>query len=206
MNAPVYFYYSREKTTPKYNPRDSDMLMKDALASLANKKERDSLRNIAEELSVYKSFSVSNMTFNVSSKNPMPYDPANFSMSYSLSKRHNQGSTIVYEDETDWRAALSYNYAPAYKAWEPFKQMKSKSKWMRIFKDLNLNYLPQNLSFNTDMSRYYYEMQLRDMEALDDPTGIPVSVAKTWLWNLYFSLRWDLTNNLKSSSTSAARA
>ena len=206
LNAPVYFSYSREKTTPKYNPLDSDMLMKDALASLANKKERDSLRNIAEELSVYKSFSVSNMTFNVSSKNPMPYDPANFSMSYSLSKRHNQGSTIVYEDETDWRAALSYNYAPAYKAWEPFKQMKSKSKWMRIFKDLNLNYLPQNLSFNTDMSRYYYEMQLRDMEALDDPTGIPVSVAKTWLWNRDFSLRWDLTKNLKASFTSATRA
>ncbi len=206
LNAPIYFSYSREKTTPKYNPLDSDMLMKDALASLANKRERDSLRNIAEELTVYKSFSVSNMAFNVASKNPMPYDPANFSMSYSLMKRHNQGSTIVYEDETDWRAALSYNYAPAYKAWEPFKQMKSKSKWMRIFKDFNLNYLPQNLSFNTDMTRHYYELQLRDMEALDDPTGIPVSVAKTWLWNRDFSIRWDLSKALKMSFTSATRA
>ena len=206
LNAPVYFSYSREKTTPKYNPLDSDMLMKDALASMASKHERDSLRSIAEELTVYKSFSVSNLAFNIASKNPMPYDPANFSLSYSLSKRHNQGSTIVYEDETNWRGALSYNYAPAYKAWEPFKQMKNQSKWMRIFKDFNLNYLPQNVSFNTDMTRYYYELQLRDMEALNDPTGIPVSVSKTWLWNRDFSLRWDLSKSLKMSFTSATRA
>ena len=84
--------------------------------------------------------------------------------------------------------------------------MKSKSKWMRIFKDFNLNYLPQNLSFNTDMTRHYYELQLRDMEALDDPTGIPVSVAKTWLWNRDFSIRWDLSKALKMSFTSATKA
>ena len=64
---------------------------------------------------------------------------------------------------------------------------------MKFVKDLNFSYLPQNNSFNTDMDRHYYELQLRDMENLNDPVGIPISVAKEFLWNRDFSLRWDLT-------------
>lgn len=206
LSAPVYFSYSREKTSPKYNPLDQDMLLKDALDALANDRERDSLRNIANEITTYKNFSLSNMRVGVTSKNPMPYDPGNFTVSYSRTKRHNQGSTTVYENETDWRGALSYNYAPVYKAWEPFKGLKSKSKWMKFVKDLNLSYLPQNIAFNTDMSRHYYELQLRDMENLSDPADMPVSVAKDFLWNRDFSLRWDLTKNLRMNFTSATHA
>ena len=77
------------------------MLLKDALDALANDRERDSLRNIANEITTYKNFSLSNMRVGVTSKNPMPYDPGNFTMSYSRTKRHNQGSTTVYENETD---------------------------------------------------------------------------------------------------------
>ena len=206
LSAPVYFSYSREKTSPKYNPLDKDMLMKDALESLPDKHAKDSLRNIVNEISTYKNFSLSNLKFNVVSKNPMPYDPANFNLSYSFTKRHNQGSTTVYEDELNWRGAFAYNYAPVYKAWEPFKMMKTKSKWARFIKDLNLNYLPQSVAFNTDMNRHYYELQLRDMENLEDLTGIPVSVAKSFLWNRDFALRWDLTKNLKMNFVSATHA
>ena len=206
LSAPVYFSYSREKTSPKYNPLDQDMLLKDALDALSTNAERDSLRNIANTITTYKNFSLSNMRVGVTSKNPMPYDPGNFTMSYSRTNRHNQGSTTVYENETDWRGALSYNYAPVYKAWEPFKGLKSKSKWMKFVKELNLSYLPQNISFNTDMNRHYYELQLRDMENLSDPAEIPVSVAKDFLWNRDFSLRWDLTKNLRMNFTSATHA
>ncbi len=206
LTAPVYFSFSREKTMPKYNPLDKDMLLKDALDALPNKQAKDSLRNIANEITVYKNFSLSNMRFGVQSKNPMPYDPANFTLSYSFTKKHNQGSTTVYEDETDWRGAFSYNYSPVYRAWEPFKKMKTKSKWARIIKEFNLNYLPQSLAFNTDMNRHYYELQLRDMENLEDETGIPVSVSKNFLWNRDFALRWDLSKNLKMNFTSATHA
>ena len=77
---------------------------------------------------------------------------------------------------------------------------------MKFVKAFNLNWLPQNIAFNSDISRHYYELQLRD---LDNPYGdsdIPLSVAKEFLWNRDFSLRWDLTRNLKLSFTSATRA
>jgi hypothetical protein len=77
---------------------------------------------------------------------------------------------------------------------------------MKFVQAFNLNWLPQNISYNSDISRHYYELQLRD---LDNPYGdskIPISVAKEFLWNRDFSLRWDLTKNLKLNFTSATRA
>lgn len=206
LTAPVYFSYSKEVTSPKYNPLDQDMLLKDALAALATDQERDSVRNIANEVTTYKNFSLSNVRFNVQSENPMPYDPGNFSLSYSMTKKHNQGSTTAYEDENNWRGALSYSYVPGLPAWKPFKDLKSKSKWLKFAKDFNLNYLPQSISFNTDMTRNYYELQLRDMQNLSDPAEMPVSVSKEFLWNRDFSLRWDLTQNLRMNFMSATHA
>ena len=67
------------------------------------------------------------------------------------------------------------------------------------------------------MTRHYYELQLRDLEALTAGSssigsgdlsieGIPISVAKEFLWNRDFALRWDPTKNLKLNFTSATHA
>ena len=216
LTAPIYYSYSKEQTTPRYNPLDKDMLLDDALEACANDYERDSLMNIAREQSTYSNFSLSNMRLGIASKTPMPYDPANFTVSYSRSKRDNSGSTTAYERETDWRGSLGYQYSPVYRPWEPFKNLKSKSPWLKWVKELNLNWLPQSVAFNTDLSRHYYELQMRDMEALTagavqglEVTGtesIPVSFAKEFLWNRDFALRWDLTRNLQMNFSSATRA
>ena len=114
-------------------------------------------------------FSISGLSVGIQTKrHPMPYDPANFSLSYSHSHRHTQGETTVYENEDNWRGALNYSWTPVYKAWEPFKKLiKSRSKWFDIMKSFGLNWLPQNISFNTEITRNYYELQERDMESLE---------------------------------------
>ena len=215
LTSPIYFSYSKEATTPKYNPLDKDMLLDDALDACTTGQQCDSLMNIAREITTYRNFSLNNARIGIVSKRPMPYDPGNFTFSYSRSLRHNQGSTTAYENETDWRGAMSYNYAPVYRPWEPFKKMKSKSPWMRFIKEINLNWLPQSIAFNTEMLRHYYELQLRDLEVLTTGSmtgedtgieGIPVSVAKEFLWNRDFALRWDLTKNLRINFTSATHA
>jgi cell surface protein SprA len=206
LNAPIYYSYARETTTPRYNPLDKDMLLGDAIDALATRQERDSLMHIARESSIQSNFSLSNLRVGIASKKPMPYDPANFSFTYSNSHRHNSGSTTAYENENTWRAALSYQYAPTFKAWEPFKGIRSKSKWLAFFKELGINWLPQSIAVNSDMNRHYYELQLRDLENLGDNASIPVSVAKEWLWNRDFALRWDLTKNLRLNFTSATHA
>ena len=203
MTLPFYYSYSWQKLSPKYNPFDTDMLLKDALNECATSAARDSLSSLTESVVKNKNFSLSNWHSGVQSRKPMPYDPANFSFSYSYSQRYKTGETTVYENEENWKLNMNYNYAPKYKAWEPFKNLKGKSKWLDILKAQNLQWLPQSISFNTDLTRSYYEFQERDIDA---GTKLPVTFSDLILWNRDLTVKWDIFKALKMSWTSSTHA
>ena len=207
VSIPLYYSVQKEESRPKYNPLDTDMELNDALDAAENKQARDSIENIAVTKRMSTNFSLSNVHVGIQTKgHPMPYDPANFSVSYSHSHTHTQGETTVYENEDNWRGALNYSWSPNYRSWEPFRKMiKSRSKWFDIFKRFGLNYLPQNLSFNSEITRSYYELQERDMESTEN-ADLPVTFNEQFLWNRDFSLRWDFTKNLHMNFQSATHA
>ena len=205
VSIPLYYSVTKEETRPKYNPLDTDMKLDDALDAMESH-ERDSIESIAVTKTTNTNFSLSNMKVGIATKkHPMPYDPANFSFSYSHSHRHTSGETTVYENEDNWRGSMNYSYTPVYKAFEPFKKIKSKSKWYDILKRFGLNWLPQNLTFNTELARNYYELQERDMESTEN-SELPLTFNEQFLWNREFSIRWDLTKNLHMSFNSATHA
>lgn len=212
VSIPLYYSVTKEKTTPKYNPLDTDMELKDVLDAAGSKHERDSIENIAATKITQTNFSISNARVGIATKrHPMPYDPANFSFTYSHQHQYTTGETTMYERKDNWRGALDYSWSPVYKAWEPFKRLKNKSKWLDILKRFGLNWLPQNIAFNTEMTRDYYELQERDMETLmSGATGVdsklPLTFSEQFLWNREFSINWDLTKNLHMNFQSATHA
>ena len=212
VSIPLYYSVTKEKTTPKYNPLDTDMELKDALDAAGSKHERDSIENIAATKITQTNFSISNARVGIATKrHPMPYDPANFSITYSHQHQYTTGETTMYERKDNWRGALDYSWSPVYKAWEPFKGLKNKSKWLDILKRFGLNWLPQNIAFNTEMTRDYYELQERDMETLMSGAAgvdskLPLTFSEQFLWNREFSINWDLTKNLHMNFQSATHA
>ncbi len=207
VSIPLYYSVTHEKVTPKYNPLDTDMLLDDALESAADEHERDSIKSIAITKTVNKNFSLSGVRVGISTKgHPMPYDPANFSFSYSHSHSHTEGETTVYENDDQWQATMNYSWTPVYKALKPFSMIKSKSKYLTILKDMTLNWLPQNISANSEITRDYYEMQERDLDDLSSESAIPATFSSQFLWNRSFSMRWDLTKNLHMSFQSSTNA
>lgn len=207
VSAPLYYSITKEETRPKYNPLDTDMLLDESLDAIGDKHERDSVERIAVTKTTNTNFSLSNVRVGIQTKrHPMPYDPANFSFSYSHSHSYTSGETTVYEKEDNWRGALNYSYTPVYKPFEPFKKLiKSRSKWYDILKRFGLNWLPQNIAFDTEMTRNYYELQERDMESAEG-NMLPLTFSEQFLWNRSFSVRWDLTKNLHMNFTSATNA
>ncbi len=207
LTAPVYYSISKEKTTPKYNPLDQDVKLKDALDAAGDKAERDSINNYAIERSTISNFSLSGMKFNVRSKNPMPWDPANFTVNFSFSKQNKQDPTTEYENTNDYRGSLAYSYSPMIKGLKPFARMmkNNKNKNLKFIKDWELNWLPNSISFLTSMSRYYYEQQTRS--EVDVMFQLPVAVSKNFLWDRQFSITWNLTKslNLQFQSNTSAR-
>lgn len=207
VTAPLYYSVTKSERCPKYNPLDTDMELNAALDGAANKIERDSIESIAVTKRTTTNFSLSNVRVGIQNKrHPMPYDPANFSFSYSHSHTHTTGETTVFENEDNWRGAMNYSWTPIYKPFKPFRKMiKSNSRWFDIIKRFELNWLPQNVTFNTEITRNYYELQERDMESTEN-NMLPLTFNEQFLWNRDFSIRWDLTRNLHVSFQSATHA
>ncbi|MGN1263245.1 MAG: cell surface protein SprA, partial [Prevotella sp.] len=207
VSIPFYYSVTKEETRPKYNPLDTDMELDDALESAANAHERDSIESIAVTKKTSTNLSFSNVNVGIHTKrHPMPYDPGNFSFSYSHSHNYTSGETTVYEKEDQWRGSLNYSYTPVYKTYEPFKKLKGKSKWLKLPKEFGINYLPQNISFNSEMIRNYYELQERDLDFSGVDSKLPLTFSEQFLWNREFSLRWDFTKNLHANFQSATHA
>lgn len=204
LKAPIYYSISKEKTSPKYNPLDKDVLLKDALDDCETDRERDSINAYAVERSTIQNFSLSGLKFDVQSKNPMPWDPANFTINFSFTKQSKTDPTTEYENTNDYRGSFAYSYSPYIKPFKPFSGLKGKSKNTKFLRDWELQWLPSNISFMTNMSRYYYEQQTRS--ETDVMFQLPVSVSKNWLWDRQFQLSWNFTKSLSmtfNSNTSA---
>ncbi len=196
LKAPFFYSWSEQTNTPKYNPLDKDILMAEALAELSGP-EKDSLRNIAQDKNTVKSITFSNVKFDIKSRNPMPYDPANVTFGYSFSENFVRNPNTEYEITQHYRGNINYSYSPVIKPFQPFVNLRSLSKNSRFIKEFSINYLPTNVSFSTNMSRYYYEQQLRDYVGGEVKNDIPLAVRKDFMWERQFSLVWNLSKSLR---------
>jgi cell surface protein SprA len=209
VSLPLYYSYSNQTSTPKYDPFDQDVTLKESLSLVETKSEKDSIKSLAQEKSTTKSISFNNVKVNIQSKTPMPYDPANFSFGYSYSQTEIKNPSTVYDLTKNYNATFSYNYTPLAKTWEPFKKIKSNSGATKYAKSLGFNYLPSNISFNSRITRYYTETLLRDIESYSlggANNNEFLSWSQSFLWDRDFSINWDFTKNLRFSFQSGTRA
>lgn len=205
VSLPLYYAYSKEIVDPKYNPLDQDVKLKDALDAVETKAEKDSIISFARERNVVKSIALTNVRVDIKSKNPMPYDPANFTVGYSYSENQRNTPETEYETTKDYRANFGYTYSPYIRPYRPFSKVKKNNGYTRYIKQLGINYLPANISFQTAMMRNYYEIQLRDLNNPGE-NNIPVSFSQEFYWDRAFSLTWNFTNSLRASFTSGTNA
>ncbi len=204
LSAPIYYSRSQESTTPRYNPLDQDILLDDALDAAATRRERDSIMSFARTTKTTEAFSLSNLRFERRSKRPMPWDPANFQLSFSFNKQRNQDPTTIYEHSDDYRGAFQYSYTPGFSPWKPFAGIKSKKKSALWLRDWQFNWIFTSLAFRSNMSRYYYELQTRS--AGDANIQLPLQVSKNFIWDRQLNLIWNLTQSLSFTFASNTTA
>lgn len=210
LSAPLYFSYSNQITTPFYDPFNQDIPLSKSLELSESHFMRDSIQRIATTGIKDISFSLSNVKLDIKSKQPMPYDPANFSFTYARNKSQQRSPDTEYATQKDFRLLALYNYTPKPKTWEPFKNSSINSIWVKPFRAINLNYLPNNIRISSDLIQHYEEVQLRDMsayaEGMTQSDRKYLSFNQNFFWNREFSFSWDLTRSLKTSFRSGTVA
>jgi len=219
VSIPFYYSYQEEAISPKYNPLDQDVLLKDALNSVQTKAEKDSIRNFAQNKTTSKTIDLSNIKIDIRSKTPMPYDPSNFGFSYSYANNNAQNETTEYDRNIQMRLNANYAYANPLKSWHPFGgksnstgtgSSNNKSKTgvnpaKKFLQDIEIGFLPSNLTINSDITRDYYEYQMRDLGDLGD-NMIPPSFREDFFWNRTLAFQWNLTKNLNITFNSNTNA
>jgi cell surface protein SprA len=202
FQIPAYFSYRNETLAPKYNPLDQDVLLSDAVANESTQAGKDSILAVSQTVNTTKSFSISGAKINIKSKKPQFYDPANVSVGYSLNETNQHSADIEKNQIKDEKASLNYNFNFNPEPVEPFKNVKALDKpAFRLIKDFNFYFLPTSLSFNTNMSRQFSQVKLRDLNAASAgyTTRKDTTFSKDFMWNRNFDIKFDLTKGLKLS-------
>ena len=120
VSVPFYYAYSKETTTPKYDPMNQDIKIKDALDNVETQAEKDSIKSYSIEQNTVKSVSFNNVKVDIQSKTPMPYDPANFSFGYTYSENSKKNPETEYERTKNWNGNFAYSYTPYVRPFKPF--------------------------------------------------------------------------------------
>jgi len=196
LRIPFFFQFSQDIRNPQFDPYDLDVELKEKLNETPDPHARDSIREQAQTVTTIKSLNFTNVRKERTrqDKKPMPWDVANFSLTYAYDQTESRDPIIEQDVLTRHRAALDYQYQRKVKYIEPLKNAIEKDKYLKFITGMNFNPLPNSFGFSTELDRRFNETKYRF--AGTNPL-FNTYFNKQFLWNRSYDLQWDLTRNLK---------
>ena len=198
VRLPLYYGYSRSVANPKYNPLEPDIELDESLKRAETSNLRDSIKFISQDLVTRKSINFTNVRVEPQREKTKTHlwDPENFSLSYSYNEIFKRNINTEYNLDKLYRGMFSYNYSSRPKLVQPFNSVDFLKKGpLKLLGDFNFYPLPTQISYRTDLTRRYHEIQTRNITNPD--FILPATYEKDFLWSRYFDLRYDLTRSLK---------
>lgn len=208
IRIPMHYDYGIQRITPKYNPLNPDILLKDELDSYSTKANRDSVKALTIDNTTRQNVNFMNVRKDKtnSRRKARIYDIENFNASFAYSQIKHQNIDIEEEVQKKYQGGLGYNYSTSPKNVKPFNKIGflGKSDWFKLIKDFNFYYLPKIISFRTDMNRNFMKKQYRD-KSFGDIITYP-TFNRVWNWNNNFNLKYDLARSLTFELSTGSRA
>ncbi|TMI74209.1 MAG: cell surface protein SprA [Bacteroidetes bacterium] len=196
LQIPVYMGLSKINSTPQYDPLDQDILLTQKINEASSKFKKDSIRNYSQDVTTIKTLNFTNVKkLKTDGKRPKIWSFSNLDFNYSYLSTVHHDPLIENDELTRTRGAIAYNYAPQAKYIEPFKKLiKSRSKWLTLFKDFNFNLIPSQLSFKADLFRQFGATRIRNIGG--GGYKIPETFNKYFTFDRYYILQWNLTKSI----------
>jgi cell surface protein SprA len=143
------------------------------------------------------------------SDKPKFYGIDNFSVSYAYNE------TYFRDINTDWRlqkqyqGAFDYSFTNKPKEFKPLANVPviKTSKYLKWLKDVNFYAGIKQVSFRTEMNRSYETSRIRnnslELTGVYSDMLIQTQAQKNWNWTRNYSMKYDLTKNLKADFTAS---
>ncbi|MDF1672545.1 MAG: cell surface protein SprA [Vicingaceae bacterium] len=199
VSIPMYYNISEGIVTPRYNPLDPDLELKELLENdILPQEARDSIGKRTQEYTKRRSINFTNVR-KLPSKNKKKnhfYDFSNVSFNYGYSETKYRDINTEFNNKKNYRGGLGYAFSNNPKNYKPFSSAKFASKKaFKIIKDFNFYLAPKQLTFQTDMDRMYSERKVRNNTGFN--FNLPTYYEKHFYWNRVYGLKYDLTKALK---------
>jgi len=207
INLPFNYNIGEEVITPEYDPFNQDIKLDQLLRETTNEAEKDNIRTRAVDYTKRRSINFIGVRKDrAPEQKPHVYDVENltFSQSYNQVERHD----YEVEDYEDEQSSTSVNYAYTFQPKEivPFKKTKfmKKSEYWKLLSDFNFNYLPSNISFNSNILRQSNRQQFREVELDAASIGLDPLYRRNFAFNYQYGFGYNLTKSLKLNYTASS--
>ena len=200
VRIPMYLGYSEQVSNPQYDPLNPDIEWGDATRSLTPEERRERLK----ESRTYTRRRSINFT-NVRKERAQGggdrehfFDVENLNLSYAYSDQEYFDVNTAYENTRIYRGALGYLHSPKPRPIAPFQNFGpvSKSKWLKLVKDFNVNFGFKQVSLRTSVDRMYLERLIRSNPDIESLPPRP-TYNKTFNWTSQYGFRYEITKSLK---------
>ncbi len=218
IRLPFFAQISNQTSNPEFDPYDLDIPLKQKLGKIGNASERDSIRQLAQDVTTIKSYNFTNVRKERTGGgggggggrggragrgdtvggggggggNPLPWDIENFSFSYGYTETNRRDPIIEFDNQKRYTGGLDYGYSRNVKYIEPLKFIKD-DKYLKFFKEFNFNPLPNSFSFGTLLDRRFDQTKYR----FTGDAAQAIFYNKRFTWDRDYNLQWDLTRSLK---------
>ena len=199
ISVPMYYNYSEGVVTPRYNPLDPDLELKDLLENeILSQEARDSIGVRSQEVTRRRSINFTNVR-KLKPKGKAKshfYDISNFSFNYGYSEEKYRDINTEFDNKKNYRGGVGYAFSTTPKNYKPFvgKTVKKKNLFSLV-NDFNFYLVPKQLTFQTDVDRMYSERRSRNNTGFD--FVLPTYYQKHFYWNRIYGLKYDLAKSLK---------
>lgn len=198
VKIPMYVGFSEQVINPQFDPLNPDIEFNEATRTLTPDERRQRLK----ETRTYTRRRSINFT-NVRKERTQGskeqfFDVENLALSYAYSDQEYFDVNTAFENTRTYRGSLGYIHNPKPVAIEPFKDIGfvSKSKWLKLVKDFNVNLGFKQVTLRTSIDRMYLERLVRPNPDIESLPPKP-TYNKNFNWTSQYGFRYELTRSLK---------
>jgi cell surface protein SprA len=206
VNLPFNYGVGEEIITPEYDPFNQDIRLNQLLDNTTDTAKRDNIKNRAIDYTKRTSINFIGVRKERNSeKKSHLYDIENFTFSQSINEvvRHD----FEIEGYSDQQVSSSVDFAYSFnsKPIEPFKKANfmKKSNYWKLIQDFNFNFLPANITFNSDIVRQFNRQQFRQVEGVEG-IGLDALYRQNYAFNYQYGFNYNLSKSLKLNYAASA--